>query len=64
MSDSELKCSNCQKPATRLLVRNELGDSDDRLYACSSSNCTPPGEWASYPIDVQTLAKEFKEKNP
>lgn len=65
MSESELKCDTCQKPAHRLLIRVGAGDADDRRLTCGSDACKPPeGEWSSLPIDISTLAKEHEERNP
>jgi hypothetical protein len=65
VSDSELKCDSCQKPAKRLLVRADLGDADERMLVCENAACKPPeGEWHSYPIDTPALGKEYEEKNP
>ena len=56
-------CDCCRvKPATRLLVRAELGGADDRMLACA--DCKPPeGEWTSMGMDAEAVAKDAaKEK--
>ena len=62
MSESERKCSHCQKAAARLLVRSDLGGQDDRVLVCGEKACQPPeGEWHSMALDSEGLAKEYEE---
>lgn len=60
---AEARCSCCQKPAARLLVRADLGAQDDRFYVCGDPSCRPPeGKWQDYAMDGPALAKEFEKK--
>ena len=63
MSRVEAKCDMCQRPATHILVRSELGGADDRMRCCSDPNCRPPeGIWQRYPLDEGALAREYDAK--
>ena len=56
-------CDCCRvKPATRLLVRAELGGDDARMLACDT--CKPPeGEWTPMGMDAEAVARDAaKEK--
>lgn len=63
MSQSERKCDFCQRPATRMMVRADLGGADDRMLTCGADACKPPeGTWESYALDADGLAKDYKDK--
>lgn len=62
---SERKCAMCQRDASRLLVRSELGGRDDRMFVCADAKCRPPDgqQWQDYALDGPALAKEYEEKS-
>lgn len=60
--NDEAKCSNCHGPATRLLVRAELGKRQDRRLVCDDADCQPEGTWESYARDADGLARDLRAK--